>query len=302
MIISSEMSISGLRYEGPIYRPPSEANSLLIQATIGCPHNKCTFCMVYKNGPKFRIRPIKEIKEDLLWARNNLGDLVQSVFFPSGNTIIMKTEDLAEIFSFTIELFPNIKRITVYGSAQFIVNKGLNDMKKIAKAGLSRIHVGLESGDDVVLEKVKKGSTRDIQIKAGKIVKDAGIELSEYVVLGLGGKERSKQHIAGTIDALNEINPDFIRIRTFLPKINTPILEEIKTGKFLILSPNQVLQETYDLIQGLQVASKLMSDHYTNYIKVEGQLPRDKKRILEEIVSAMKRDETSFRDVYIGTE
>ena len=185
MIISSEMSISGLRYEGPIYRPPSEANSLLIQATIGCPHNKCTFCMVYKNGPKFRIRPIKEIKEDLLWARNNLGDLVQSVFFPSGNTIIMKTEDLAEIFSFTIELFPNIKRITVYGSAQFIVNKGLNDMKKIAKAGLSRIHVGLESGDDVVLEKVKKGSTRDIQIKAGKIVKDAGIELSEYVVLGL---------------------------------------------------------------------------------------------------------------------
>lgn len=302
MIISSEMSISGLRYEGPIYRPPSEANSLLIQATIGCPHNKCTFCMVYKNGPKFRIRPIKEIKEDLLWARNNLGDLPQSVFFPSGNTIIMKTDDLVEIFGFTMELFPNIKRITVYGSAQFIVNKGLNDMKKIAKAGLSRIHVGLESGDDVVLEKVKKGSTRDIQIKAGKIVKNAGIELSEYVVLGLGVKERSKQHIAGTIDVLNEINPDFIRIRTFLPKINTPILEEIKTGKFLILSPNQVLQETYDLIQGLQVTSKLLSDHYTNYIKIEGRLPKDKKWMLDEIVRAMKRDETSFRDVYIGTE
>lgn len=296
------MGISGLRYEGPIYRPPSEANSLLVQATVGCPHNKCTFCMVYKNGPKFRIRPVKEIKEDLLWAKNNLGDFVQSVFFPSGNTIIMKTDDLVEIFSFTKELFPNVKRITVYGSAQYIVRKGLNEMKKIAKAGLSRIHVGLESGDDVVLEKVKKGSTKDIQIKAGKIVKDAGIELSEYVVLGLGGKERSKRHIAGTIDVLNKIDPDFIRLRTFLPKINTPILEEIKTGKFMILSPHEVLQETYDLIKGLQVKSKIMSDHYTNYIRIEGQMPKDKKRMLDEISVAMKRDETSFRDIYIGTE
>jgi radical SAM superfamily enzyme YgiQ (UPF0313 family) len=296
------MGISGLRYEGPIYRPPSEANSLLVQATIGCPHNKCTFCMVYKNGPKFRIRPVNEIKEDLLWAKNNIGDFVQSVFFPSGNTIIMKTDDLVEIFSFTKELFPNVKRITVYGSAQYIVKKGLNDMKKIAKAGLSRIHVGLESGDDIVLEKVKKGSTKQIQINAGKIVKDAGIELSEYVVLGLGGKERSKQHIAGTIDVLNKIDPDFIRLRTFLPKINTPILEEIKTGKFMILSPHEILQETYDLIKGLQVKSKLMSDHYTNYIRVDGQMPEDKKKMLDEISVAMKRDETSFRDIYIGTE
>jgi radical SAM superfamily enzyme YgiQ (UPF0313 family) len=296
------MGISGLRYEGPIYRPPSEANSLLVQATVGCPHNKCTFCMVYKNGPKFRIRPVKEIKEDLLWAKNNLGDSFQSVFFPSGNTIIMKTDNLVEIFSFTKELFPNVKRITVYGSAQYIVKKGLIYMKKIAKAGLSRIHVGLESGDDVILMKVKKGSTKDIQIKAGKIVKDAGIELSEYVVLGLGGKERSKQHIAGTIDVLNKIDPDFIRLRTFLPKINTPILEEIKTGKFMILSPHEILQETYDLIRGLQVRSKLMSDHYTNYIKVEGRLPKDKERMLNEISAAMKRDETSFRDIYIGTE
>ena len=156
--------IKYLRYEGPIYRPPSEANSLLVQATIGCPWNKCTFCMVYKNGPKFRFRPVKEIKEDLLWAKNNYKYPIRTVFFPSGNTIIMKTEDLIEILKYTKQLFPNIERITVYGSSQYIVKKGLKDMIRISKAGLSRIHVGLESGDDTILKHVKKGSTADIHI------------------------------------------------------------------------------------------------------------------------------------------
>ncbi len=223
---------NGLRYEGPIYRPPSEANSLLVQATIGCPWNKCTFCMVYKNGPKFKIRPVKDIKEDLLWAKNNYIFPIKTVFFPSGNTIIMKTEDIVEICEYTKQLFPNLERITVYGSSQYIVRKGLKDLKKIARAGLSRIHVGLESGDDAVLEHVKKGSTADDHIKAGIIAKQAGIQLSEYVIIGLGGKKRSKEHIDRTVDVLNKIDPDFIRIRTFLPKINTPILEEIKSGEF----------------------------------------------------------------------
>jgi radical SAM superfamily enzyme YgiQ (UPF0313 family) len=293
---------SGLRYEGPIYRPPSEANSLLVQATIGCPWNKCTFCMVYKNGPKFKIRPVKEIKEDLLWAKNNYGSSIETVFFPSGNTIIMKTKDFVEILKYTKKLFPNLKRITIYGSAQYIVRKGLDDLKKIANAGLSRIHVGLESGDDAILKYVKKGSTKDIQIKAGKLVKQAGIELSEYVVLGLGGKKRTKQHIKETIDVLNQINPDFIRIRTFLPKINTPILEEIKSGSFQILSPHEVLTETYRLIKNLKVTSQIFSDHYTNYIGVNGKLPEDRDVMLQIIQEALKKDESSFREVYIGNQ
>jgi len=293
---------NGLRYTGPIYRPPSEANSLLVQTTIGCPWNKCTFCMVYKKGPKFKIRPVKEIKEDLLWAKQNYGSSVQTVFFPSGNTIIMKTEDFVEILNYTKRIFPNLERITIYGSAQYIVHKGLDDLKKIAKAGLSRIHVGLESGDDVILKRIKKGSTKDIQIKAGRLVKQAGIELSEYIMLGIGGKERTKQHIKETVDALNKIDPDFIRIRTFLPKINTPILEEIKSGAFQILSPYEVLQETYRLIKGLNVTSQVYSDHYTNYVHVNGKLPEDKDTMLQTIETAIKRDENSFREVYIGTE
>jgi len=296
------MKISGLRYEGPIYRPPSESNSLLVQATIGCPHNRCTFCMVYKNAPNFRIRSVKEIKEDLLWASQNLKNSFETVFFPAGNTIIMKTQDLIEILSYTKELFPNVRRITVYGSAQYIFKKSLDDFKKIHEAGLSRIHVGLESGDNEILKRVKKGSTDEIQIKAGELVKKAGIELSEYVVLGLGGKDRTIQHINETIKVLNCINPDMIRIRTFLPKINTPLLEDIKIGKFQLLSPHEILKETFNLIEGLEVTSKIYSDHYTNYIQVNGKLPEDKNEMLSRIKQALNLDESCYRDVYIGAE
>ena len=296
------MKPSGLRYEGPIYRPPSEANSLIVQATIGCPHNKCTFCMVYKNGPNFRIRPIQEIKEDLLWAKNNIKTPIHTIFFPSGNTIIMKTSDLIDILNYTTELFPTIKRITVYGSSQYIVRKGIEDMKKIAEAGLSRIHVGLESGDDTILKQVRKGTTAAEQIKAGLITKQAGIQLSEYVVLGIGGKARTTEHIKETIHVLNAINPHYIRIRTFLPKINTPILEDIKSGKFQILSPHETLKELYSLLQGLEVTSQLVSDHYTNYIPVQGLLPKDKTKMLKEVKQALEQDESNFRKTYIGTE
>ena len=293
---------SGLRYTGPIYRPPSEANSLLVQATIGCPWNKCTFCMVYKKGPKFKIRSVNEIKEDLLWAKQKYGSSIETVFFPSGNTIIIKTEDFVEILKYTRKLFPNLKRITIYGSAQYIVKKGLDDLKRIAEAGLSRIHVGLESGDDIVLKHVKKGSTSEIQIKAGQLVKKAGIELSEYVVLGLGGKKRTREHIQETVKVINAIDPDFIRIRTFLPKMNTPILEEIQSGTFQILSPHEVLKETYNLIKKLNVTSQVYSDHYTNYISVNGKLPENRDVMLHTIENAQKRDEKSFREIYIGTE
>ena len=293
---------SGLRYEGPIYRPPSEANSLLVQATVGCPWNKCTFCMVYKKGPKFKIRNIKEIKEDLLWAKNNYFYPINTVFFPSGNTIIMKTEDFVEILEYTKKLFPDLKRITIYGSAQYIVKKDLVDLKRLAKAGLSRIHVGLESGDDIILKKIKKGSTQEIQIKAGQLVKKAGMELSEYVVIGIGGKKLTKEHIQETVKTLNKINPNFIRIRTFLPKINTPILEEIQSGDFQILSPHEALNETYELIKNLKVTGQIASDHYTNYIGINGKLPEDRKQMLQTIQEALKKDESCFREVYVGNQ
>lgn len=290
-----------MRFEGPIYRPPSEADSLLIQATIGCPHNKCTFCMIYKKRPGFKVRDISEIKEDILKAREYYGSHVRTIFFPDGNTIAMKTDDLCEICLFSRKVFPDLERITVYGSAQFTHKKGQKGLKRLAESGLSRIHVGLESGDDVILKQIRKGTNSLEQIEAGKWVMDAGIELSLYVMLGIGGVDRTKFHAKETARVLNKIAPDFIRLRTFVPKINTPLLDDVQNGMFQMLGPHEVLEETLSLIKDIRVSSYVTSDHYTNYINVEGRLPDEKERLLNEIKMSLKKDEKSFRAFFIGT-
>jgi len=291
-----------LSYEGPIYRPPSESDSLLIQATVGCPHNKCSFCMVYKDGPAFKIRPAQDICADMDTAAREFGSFVTTLFFPAGNSIAMKTDELRRICTYAYSVFPNLQRITVYGSAQYIVRKGLAEMQQLAKAGLARIHVGLESGDDTVLKNVCKGATRQQQIEAGQMVMAAGIELSLYILLGIGGKEHSHSHALATATALNAIQPTFIRLRTFLPKKNTPLLDDVLTGRFQMLGPHGVLQETREIIEGVDVRAQLTSDHYTNYINIHGRLPGDKIRILAEIDEALQRNESSFRPVYIGNQ
>jgi radical SAM superfamily enzyme YgiQ (UPF0313 family) len=195
-----------------------------------------------------------------------------------------------------------LERITVYGSSQYIFKKGKDGLKRLAEAGLSRIHVGLESGDDTILKRIKKGTNSRQQIETGNWVMEAGIELSMYVILGIGGQERSLPHAKETAAVLNQIEPDFIRLRTYLPKINTPLLEEIQNGTFKMLGPHDILKETATLIEGLTVASYLTSDHYTNYINLDGRLPEEKTRFLELIQVALKRDESEFRPTFIGTE
>jgi len=291
-----------MRYEGPIYRPPSEADSLLIQATIGCPHNRCTFCMVYKNGPKFRVRPVDEVKADILEAGRHYGPNVRTLFLPAGNTIAMKTEDLAEICRFAGGTFPELERITVYGSSQFIHRKGQQRLERLAQAGLGRIHVGLESGDDVTLKKIRKGTHARQQIEAGQMAMAAGIELSLYVILGIAGQERTTVHAQETARVINAIAPDFVRLRTFVPKINTPLLQDVMEKRFQMLTPHGVLRETAALLEGLEISTQLTSDHYTNYINLCGELPHDKPRLLKEIGEALQRDESEFRPFFVGTQ
>ncbi|MEJ2659058.1 MAG: radical SAM protein [Desulfobacterales bacterium] len=172
----------------------------------------------------------------------------------------------------------------------------------MADAGLSRIHVGLESGDDMILKRIKKGTTGKEHIEAGRWTMDAGIELSLYVILGIGGKERTIHHAIETASVLNEIGPDFIRLRTFVPKINTPLLADLQNGIFQMLGPHEVLKETAMLINGIRASSYLTSDHYTNYIDLEGKLPEEKERLLAKIEMALKQDEDQFRPFFIGTE
>jgi len=290
-----------MRYEGPIYRPPSEARSLLVQATVGCPHNRCTFCLVYKNL-RFKVRPVQEIKEDLEEAAQVYGDRVPTLFFPAGNTIAMPTEALAEVCRQARALFPSLERITVYGSSQFIVKKGLEGLRLLAEAGLRRIHVGWESGSDEILAAINKGATRKVHAEAARLLREAGIELNAYVMLGIGGQEGSGAHARETAALVNEAPPNVLRLRTFVPKVNTPLLEDVLAGRFHMLSPHQVLAETVALLESITAPVRVESDHYTNYINVSGNLPQDREKMLATLKEALTRPESDFRPFFIGTE
>ena len=292
-----------MEYEGPIYRPPSEARSLLVQATVGCPHNKCSFCLVYKKGPPFRIRPTAEIKADIDEAASNGWRETTTLFLPAGNTIAMPTGELAEVCRHAHRILPKLKRITVYGSSAYIDAKSLDELKGLAEAGLSRIHVGLESGDAEVLRRVKKGVNPEQQVAAAKKVLQAGLELSLYIMLGLGGQELTEEHALATADVLNRIGrADFVRLRTLVPKSNTLLLHQMRKGRFRLLGPHGVLKECRLLLEKTGIETELTSDHYTNYIDLSGRLPGEKERLLAQIDAALKRPESSFRPFFIGDQ
>lgn len=289
-----------MRYEGTVYRPPSEAYSLLIQASIGCPHNKCTFCNMYKKT-KFRLRTVEEIKEDLAAARDYYGEYIESLFFPDGNTIVMKTERLVEILNYARQLFPHLQRITVYGSARFVDRKSDDELCQLKEAGLSRIHTGMESGDDITLERIKKGTTAEQIISAGLKLKKAGIDVSEYYLTGIGGLERSKEHAINSARVLSAFSPDFIRIRTLVPYPDTPLYEEYRNGSFTLLNAHQALQELRWLVEHLDCDnSMVLSDHVANYWNVQGRLPGDKSKMLASIDHALTLDATHFRPPHLS--
>lgn len=282
-----------MKYEEPIYRPPSEAGSLLIQATLGCPHNRCTFCNMYKSK-KFRIRPLAELLSELDEARNYYGEQVRTIFFPDGNTIAMKTEELVSLFKAARSNFPQLERITVYGSSFFINRKSSEEWQRLASDGLNRVHCGLESGNDKVLEHIKKGVTGEEAITAGKKIKKAGIELSEYVLVGIGGRKYWREHAIGTARVLNEINPDYIRLRTYTPIPGTPLWEEYIRGDFELPGPLEALREVRLLIESLTCDSMLLSDHNSNYWNVQGRPSVDRDAMLSELDYALQLPEKSF--------
>jgi radical SAM superfamily enzyme YgiQ (UPF0313 family) len=258
--------------------------------------------MVYKQGPRFEIRPVNEILEDLKTARRTCGQDVRTLFLPAGNTIAMPTEALAQVCRAAHDCFPDLERITVYGSSQYIHQKGPERLRRLALAGLGRIHVGLESGSDTVLDMVCKGTHTAQQTEACQWVKASGMELSVYVILGIGGQTHTREHALDTAKALNAIEPDFIRLRTFVPKIHTPLLDDVRQGRFEMLGPHGILAETALLIRHLNVRSRLASDHYTNYLNLDGELPRDRDLFLNQIALALECGEEAFRPFFIGQQ
>jgi len=294
-----------MRYRGPIYRPPSEAMSLLVQATIGCPHNKCSFCMVYKRGPRFATRPVEEIVADLDQARAELGPEVRSLFLPAGDSLAMPTADLEAVCRAARERFPGLERVTTYASIQSIAAHGAEGLARLQAAGLTRLHVGLESGHDPTLARVKKGCDSALQIRAGRMALAAGLELNLYVILGLAGPSDSPAHArasAQVVNAINQAGPLTLRLRTLTPKVGTLLLHQIRKGRFTLCTPHQVLAETAALIAGLDGPLQLTSDHYTNYLDLAGGLPRDRERLLAQIQAASRLPRQAFRPDFVGDQ
>jgi radical SAM superfamily enzyme YgiQ (UPF0313 family) len=276
-----------MRYEGLVYRPPSEAGSLIIQATLACPHNKCAFCGMYKDR-KFRVRPLEEVIEDLDMALRYYGpNGVRTIFLADGNTAVLPTKKLVTIGEAAKARFPDLARITVYGSAKFLVKKSQEEWRQIADAGITRIHSGLESGDGETLEAIHKGVTPEQAVEAYNHVLGAGIELSVYLMVGVAGVERWREHALGSAEVLNQAPPDFIRLRTFVPNPNTPWYDRWKEGKLTLLTAHQALEETRLLIERLEGPTTLLSDHVSNFVDAHGRIPEDKQLLLDGLDDAL---------------
>lgn len=271
-----------MRYEGALYRPPSEAYSLIVQATIGCSHNKCTFCSMYKDK-KFRIRNVEEIIEDLIEGRRGFRQ-VNRIFLADGDALIIKTQDLIKIFKAINELFPECERIGIYGSPKSILIKEKDELKELNSLGLGIVYLGLESGSDEILEKINKGVTSKDMIESGRKIVDSGIKLSVTLISGIGGKEYSKIHALESARVLNEMKPDYIGLLTLLLEEDTQLYKEVQEGKFELLTPIEVLEETRILVEGLNLDNCIFrSNHASNYVPLRGTLMKDKELILKQI-------------------
>ncbi len=298
------MMFGGLPYEvGPI-RPPSEAASLLIRATRNCPWNKCEFCPTYK-GLKFARRPLEDILEDIDMAASLHGDVFQTAFIQDANSLVMKTDDLVEVIAHLKEKFPSVRRITSYARARTVARKTVEELRQLHQAGLSRLHIGLESGYDPLLKYVKKGVTSDLVIEGGRKVVESGISLCLYVVLGLGGRlrlegeETWRNHALHSARVLNQVNPDYIRVRTLTVKQGMPLYDKLESGEFEPSSDAEVIREEQLLIENLEVTSYFASDHSTNVLMdVRGQLPEDKPAmlsIIEQYLGLWEAEQLNFR-------
>ena len=277
-----------MRYEGKIYRPPGEWRSYLLQCTVGCSHNKCTFCGMYKEK-NFHIRPMKEIMEDIAMAREYYGPNVDKVFLCDGDAIVMRQEQLLKILEALYAAFPHLRQGTVYAGTRSTMTKSQEQLIELRKAGLTRAYLGVESGWDELLVKVNKGVPTEKMLQAAALLKGAGIDLWVTVILGLGGPgEGSKKHVEETIKLLNKMQANHVSCLSYMPEPNSPMYKDVQEGKFQLISARESLEETRALVAGLNYGPfHFTSNHASNYLPLKGTLPDEREKFLNMIDSAL---------------
>lgn len=284
-----------MRYEGSIYRPPSEAYSLIVQVTIGCAHNQCTFCSMFKDK-QFRIRDPKEVIEDLHTARKQYRR-VGRVFLADGDALVLSNERLMEILNHINELFPECERVSVYGSPQDVLRKTPEELKELYDNGVEIIYIGAESGSDKVLKDIRKGATRAEIIEAVKKIEASGIKASVTFISGMAGSDGWEEHAIETGTMISEMEPSYVGLLTLMTEPGTPIMDDIQSGKFKLLTPEEVVAETLLLLKNTEVTKTCVfrSNHASNYVSLRGDLPRDKEQMIGLLRRAMQ-DRNMLKD------
>ncbi|NLN87237.1 MAG: radical SAM protein [Syntrophomonadaceae bacterium] len=283
-----------MRYEGNVFRPPSEARSYILQCTVGCSHNRCTFCSMYKDK-KYRVRDLAEIMADIRLAGEYYGDLYK-VFLADGDALAMPTSDLLEILAALYQTFPSLKHVGIYASPDSILGKSPEDLIKLKEAGITMAYLGVETGDRKLLEDIRKGVTYEEMVEAGRKVREAGILLSVTIILGLAGRTpQAVDHARNTARILNEINPDYIGALTLMLEPKTEMYRRLQRGEFELPNPFEILDELRLIIQGLEVqGTEFRSNHASNYLAIKGRLPEDKQKILALINNIIDTNDRSY--------
>lgn len=274
--------------EGPVFRPPSEAHSFILRVTIGCSHNQCTYCNMYRTV-QFRIRPMEEIMRQIEGAMP-YRDNIRRVFLADGNALTLSTDKLLNILHILKQTFPKLQRVSSYAGPLDILRKTPADLEALYDAGLKLVYYGMESGDDATLARVNKGVTAAQSIEAGQRITASKIKLSLMVILGLGGKPASEAHAVNTAKAINAIRPNMLSALTLMMYRGSEILAEFERGEFELLSPAEIMAELQQLLNDIELSSQshclFRSNHISNYATFAGTLPRDKNRLLDEIKEA----------------
>lgn len=289
-----------LHYSGAVYRPPSEAHSLIIQVTVGCSHNKCAFCNMYK-AKQFAITPEEQVLSDLRWAREQYAH-VERFFLADGDALILPSERLLGILRTIRELFPECRRISTYASPKSILKKTPEELSALRAAGLEFAYLGLESGNDALLEKISKGVTAAQQIEAGQKLKSAGFTLSVTAINGLAGSNGDWQaHAKDTAAALNAMRPDFIALLTLRIYTGTPMAEWIERGELVMPTPMELIRESKLFLEHIDCPGAVFrSNHASNYLALAGTLNEDRARLIRQCEDALAGNAPLRKYVELG--
>jgi radical SAM superfamily enzyme YgiQ (UPF0313 family) len=275
-----------MRYEGKVYRPPSEADSLLLQATIGCSWNHCTYCDMYREK-QFRVRPLAETLEDLDHAAAAFGDEVDKLFVMDGDALVLHTDHWLAILDRARARFPRLRRVSTYAMARNVNEKSPAELAALREAGLSLLYVGPESGDDETLRRIAKGDDAAAHVEAARRARDAGMDMSVIVLLGIGG-DRAREHAEASADLVTAMDPAFVSALTVTVVPGTPLATLARRGRFAVPPVDELLAELRAIVSRARPTDAVFrTNHASNYLALGGRLPRDRDRIVATIDAAL---------------